>query len=187
MEQPESGILQQLAQGSPEAIEAIYDRYGAVAFAVAMRVLSDQAAAEDVVQEAFLSIWRRSATYRPERGTLRNWICTIVRNRAIDKLRGDAGRVRYELPLDERPDEPGLSDTWAAVAAELGRQQVRAALQELPVEQRQTIELAYWVGLSQREIADSMEVPLGTVKGRARLALARLREMLQERKESWQT
>ena len=185
MEHPEAGILDLLAQGSPEAIEFLYDRYGRIAFTVALRVLSDHAAAEDIVQEAFLSIWRRAMTYRPERGSLRNWICTIVRNRAIDRLRGESGRSRYELPFDEKPEEPDLSDTWTQVAAELGRQQIRAALEQLPLEQRQTIELAYWSGLSQREIADNMRVPLGTVKGRARLALSKLRDVLQEREESW--
>jgi RNA polymerase sigma-70 factor (ECF subfamily) len=110
-----------------------------------------------------------------------------VRNRAIDRLRGESGRSRYELPFDEKPEEADLSDTWSQVAAELGRQQIREALHQLPLEQRQTIELAYWSGLSQREIADNMRVPLGTVKGRARLALSKLRDVLQEREESWQT
>jgi len=186
VDQREAGVLDQLWQGSPEAIEVLYDRYGRVAYTVALRVLSDQAAAEDVVQEAFLAIWRRAMTYRPERGSLRSWICAIVRNRAIDRLRGEAGRGRVELPLDERPEGAGVSDTWDQVAAELSREQVRGALRQLPVEQRQTIELAYWAGLSQREIAESMDVPLGTVKGRARLALSKLRDLLQEREQSWQ-
>lgn len=187
MEHPESGISSLLAQGSPEAIEVLYDRYGSLAYAVALRVLSDPGAAEDVVQDSFLSIWRRAATYRSEKGSVRNWICSIVRHRAIDRLRGEAGRTRYELALDEKPEEPAVSDTWGQVAEDLAREQIQQALRQLPFEQRQTIELAYWCGLSQREIAENMEIPLGTVKGRARLALSKLRDVLQEREESWQT
>lgn len=184
--EPDS-IIELLGRGSPEAFEALYDRYSRLAFTVAMRVLSDEAAAEDVVQEAFLTIWRHGASYREERGSLRTWICTIVRNRAIDRLRGESGRVRYELPLHDMTGERSLSDTWSEVAAELSRQRIQSALHELPLEQRQTLELAYWAGLSQREIGDAMHVPLGTVKGRARLALHKLRDALQGREESWQT
>ena len=186
MDQSEPGILEQVGNGSPEAFEALYDRYSRLAYTVAMRVLSDEAAAEDTVQEAFLSIWRHAISYRPERGSIRNWICSIVRNRAIDRLRGDSGHDRHELVLEDARDEPSLSDTWSEVVAEMSRQQIRAALDQLPLEQRQTIELAYWCGLSQREIGDAMHVPLGTVKGRARLALMKLREALQGREESWQ-
>jgi RNA polymerase sigma-70 factor (ECF subfamily) len=184
--EPDS-IIELLGRGSPEAFEALYDRYSRLAYTVAIRVLSDEAAAEDVVQESFLAIWRSVARYRVDRGSLRTWICTIVRNRAIDRLRGESGRNRYELPLHDITGERSLSDTWSEVAAELSRQNLKSALHELPLEQRQTLELAYWAGLSQREIGDAMHVPLGTVKGRARLALAKLRETMQGREESWQT
>jgi len=180
-------LVHQVGRGSPEAFEALYDRYSRLAFTIAMRVLSDEPAAEDTVQEAFLAIWRRALTYQPDRGSMRTWICSIVRHRAIDRLRGEGGRIRFELPLEDSHDEPSLSDTWSEVAAELSRERIRDALQALPVEQRQTIELAYWSGLSQREIGEAMHVPLGTVKGRARLALNKLRESLEGREESWQT
>lgn len=186
MEYTDDSVLDLLARGAPEAFEALYDRYSRLAFTVAMRVLSDQAAAEDVVQDAFLSVWRRSATFRAERGSLRSWLCTIVRNRAIDRLRGESGRARYELSLDNSRDEPSLSDTWTEVVAELSRARIREALQELPTEQRQTIELAYWSGMSHSEIGHAMRVPLGTVKGRARLALSKLRQALQGKEELWQ-
>ncbi len=186
MEYSDSAVIEQLARGAPEAFEVLYDRYSRLAYTVAVRVLSDEAAAEDVVQEAFLSVWRRSMTYRPERGSLRAWICTIVRNRAIDRLRGESGRTRLELSLDDQREEPGLSDTWREVAAELSREQIREALGDLPAEQRQTIELAYWSGLSHTEIGRTMRVPLGTVKGRARLALSKLRQALQGKEELWQ-
>jgi RNA polymerase sigma-70 factor (ECF subfamily) len=186
VEHSDSGILDDLARGSPEAFEALYDRYAKLAYTVAMRVLSDPASAEETVQEAFLAVWRRSSLYQPERGSIRNWICTIVRNRAIDRLRGESGRTRYDIALDEARSEASLSDTWSEVVAELSRERIREALRDLPVEQRQTIELAYWAGYSQREISETMRVPLGTVKGRARLALSKLREALGGREESWQ-
>jgi RNA polymerase sigma factor (sigma-70 family) len=186
VERSDGGILEEIGKGSPEAFEALYDRYSRLAFTVAMRVLSDEAAAEDAVQDAFLSIWRGAASYRPEKGSFRTWLCTIVRYRAIDRLRGESGRAMHELNIDDSQDEPSLSDTWAEVAAELNKQQIRAALDELPLEQRQTIELAYWCGMSQREIGEAMRVPLGTVKGRARLALEKLRQTLQGREETWQ-
>jgi RNA polymerase sigma-70 factor, ECF subfamily len=182
----EPGILEQVGQGSPEAFEALYDRYARLAYSVAMRVLSDEGAAEDVVQEAFLSIWRRAISYRPERGSIRSWICSIVRNRAIDRLRNETAPGRAALFLEDTPDVPALSDTWSEVVAELSRKEIRDAIDLLPLEQRQTIELAYWCGMSQREISDAMHVPVGTVKGRARLALVKLRDALHGREGSWQ-
>src|SRR5438552_6903168 len=167
-------ITRLISRSSPEGIEALYDRYGPLAYTVALRILSDQSAAEDVVQEAFLAVWRRGTTYQAARGSLRSWLCTIVRNRAIDRLRGDRGRPHVEAPsvIEEREVSP--SDPWAAVEAELTGHEVRRALAGLPVEQRQTIELAYFGGYSQSEIAATMEVPLGTVKGRVRMAMEKM-------------
>lgn len=163
----------------------LYDRYGRLAYTLALRVLGDAAAAEDVVQEAFLSVWRRATSYRPERGSLRTWLCSIVHHRAIDRLRGRSGRARLDLPLDRAPAEEGISDTWDAVAADLERGQIRRALAELPDEQRRTIELAYYAGYSQSEISSLMSVPLGTVKGRTRIALRRLRSSLERQGLEW--
>jgi RNA polymerase sigma-70 factor (ECF subfamily) len=175
----DEGVLDLLARHAPEGIEVLYDRYGRLAYSLALRILGDQSAAEDVVQEAFLAIWRRSATYRPDRGSLRTWTCSIVHHRALDRLRGRTGRTRQELSLEAAPLEAGgLSDTWQAVAADLERDDIRAALGRLPAEQRQTIELAYFGGYTQSEISDLMKVPLGTVKGRTRIALGKLREEL---------
>ena len=180
-------ITRLISRSSPEGIEALYDRYGPLAYTVALRILSDQGAAEDVVQEAFLAVWRRGATYQATRGSLRAWLCTIVRNRAIDRLRGERGRPHVEAPgtIEERETSP--SDPWAAVEAELTGHEVRRALAGLPVEQRQTIELAYFGGYSQSEIASTMEVPLGTVKGRVRMAMEKLRTALADPEhQSWQ-
>jgi RNA polymerase sigma-70 factor (ECF subfamily) len=163
----------------------LYDRYGRLAYTLALRVLGDAGAAEDVVQEAFLSVWRRGSSYRPERGSVRTWLCSIVHHRAIDRLRGRSGRARLDLPLDRAPAGEALSDTWDAVAADLERGQIRHALAELPDEQRRTIELAYYAGYTQSEISALMSVPLGTVKGRTRMALRRLRSSLERQGLEW--
>ena len=176
-------ILERVATGSPEAVEALYDRFGRLAYAIALRVLSDESAAEEVVQDAFLAVWSRTLLYRAERGTVRSWFATIVRNSAIDRLRRED---RYELDGDVPTEHPALSDTWAEVATDLSRSELQQALYTLPVEQRQTIELAYWIGMSQREISEVMDVPVGTVKGRARLGLHKLRDALEGRAEAWQ-
>ena len=180
-------MIRLISRSSPEGIEALYDRYGPLAYTVALRILSDQSAAEDIVQEAFLAVWRRGATYQASRGSLRAWLCTIVRNRAIDRLRGERGRPHVDAPTAIVERETAPSDPWAAVEAELTGHEVRRALAGLPVEQRQTIELAYFGGYSQSEIAATMEVPLGTVKGRVRMAMEKLRVALADPKESpWQ-
>lgn len=176
-----------LAQGSPEGVEMLYDRYGRLAYALAYRVLQDAGAAEDVVQDAFLSVWRRGSTYQVERGTLRTWVCTIVHNRALDRLRGRGARVRLDVPLDAAPEARSVGDTWDAVAQGLERDAVRQALQALPDEQRRTLELAYYGGYTQTEISATMSVPLGTVKGRTRMALRKLRTSLEARGVEWST
>ncbi|HET9050244.1 MAG TPA: sigma-70 family RNA polymerase sigma factor [Candidatus Dormibacteraeota bacterium] len=165
----------------------LFDQYGRLAYSLALRILGDPGAAEDVVQESFLSIWRRGASYRVERGSLRTWVCSIVHNRAIDGLRGRAGRVRQDLPIDAAPVHSVVADTWEAVAAELERQDIRRLLGNLPAEQRQTLELAYYGGYSQSEISTLLGVPLGTVKGRARMALRKLREALEGLSTEWST
>ncbi len=172
-------VLTLLAEERPEAMEVLYDRYGGLAYSLAYRVLQDSAAAEDVVQEAFLSIWRRADSYRPERGSLRTWLCSIVHHRALDRLRGRAGRSRGDVPLEGAHGGPSVPDAWETVSLEIERDHVRTALVELPVDQRQTIELAYYGGYSQSEISGMLGVPLGTVKGRTRAALRRLRAALE--------
>jgi RNA polymerase sigma-70 factor (ECF subfamily) len=173
-------MLDLLARAEPEGIEMLYDRYSGLAYTLALRVLNDSGTAEDVVQEAFLSIWRRASTYRSDRGSLRTWVCSIVHHRALDRLRGRSGRDRQDVALEHAPIEvTSVSDTWDKVAGEIEREEIRKALTELSVEQRETIELAYFGGYSQTEISQLMQVPLGTVKGRTRLALRKLRGVLE--------
>ena len=178
-------IIDLLGQSSPEGIEMLFDQYGRLAFSLALRILGDAGAAEDVVQESFLSIWRRGTSYRPERGSLRTWVCSIVHHRAIDGLRGRAARGRQDLPIEAAPARSEVADTWEAVAAELERQDIRRLLDRLPAEQRQTLELAYYGGYSQSEISSLLGVPLGTVKGRARMALRKLRDALEGISPEW--
>jgi RNA polymerase sigma-70 factor, ECF subfamily len=147
-----------------------------------MRVLGDPGRAEDAVQEAFVSIWSHAATFDAERGSLRAWLLTAVRNRSIDYLRGRAGRERQERGLDpEAAYAVSASDPWREVALSLERAAVRDAITSLPVEQRQVVELAYFGGYSHHEISGMTSVPLGTVKGRMRLALEKMGSFLRGR------
>ena len=149
---------------------------------MAVRVLGDPGRAEDAVQDAFLNVWNRAATFDPSRGSLRAWLLTSVRNRSIDYLRGRAGRERSERELDlEAAYARSPSDPWQEVAVSLERAAVRDAMASLPSEQRQVLELSYFGGYSQQEISGMTRVPLGTVKGRMRLGLEKLGSFLRGR------
>ena len=171
-----------LAAGEVEALRTLYQRYGALAYSLAVRILGDRGRAEDVTQDAFMRIWSHADSFDATRGSLRRGLLATVRNRAIDYLRGRAGRDRQELELSrELPARGAGSDPWREVAESLERQAIEQALASLPPEQRQVVELAYYGGYSQREIAAMVRVPLGTIKGRSRLALEKLSSFLQGR------
>ena len=174
----ERETMDRLANGDLGALERLYDSYGAMAFSIAYRITGDRTAAEDVVQEAFLGAWRNAARYVDARGSVRTWLLSIVHHRAIDAVR--RRRQTSELPETEGalPEALTLPDTWAAVEQRLDRDTVVAALASISEVQREAIELAYFGGLSQTEIAERTGVPLGTVKGRLRLGLAGLRAAL---------
>ena len=160
----------------------LYDRYSALAYGVAMRMLGDPARAEDAVQDAFVNVWTRASTFDAARGPLRAWLLTSVRNRCIDYLRGRGSRERREDELNADADyAQSPSDTWREVALSLERAAVRDAMSSLPAEQRQVVEMAYFGGYSHTEIADMTRVPLGTVKGRMRLALEKMSSYLRGR------
>ena len=169
----DADLARRMAAREPSALEELYDRYGALAYGVAMRVLGDPARAEDVVQDAFLKLWHFSAGFDATRGSLRTWLIASVRNRAIDYLRGRSLHERRELALRPDVQTAGMGPEDQAVAAQ-EQAAVRAALAELPDEQRQAVLLAYFGGFSQPEIAEIAGVPLSTVKGRMRLALDKL-------------
>lgn len=172
-------VAQRLRAGNVDALGEVYDQYGALAFSIALRVLGDRQKAEDVTQEAFLRLWSNAGSFDATKGSLRAWLFTMVRNRAIDALRGRGGRELAELPLYETlPAADSAADPWKAVAAELEANAVRDAMASLPIEQRQVVELAYYGGYTHQEIAEMSRVPLGTVKGRMRLALEKLHSYL---------
>ena len=147
---------------------------------MAVRILGDRGRAEDAVQDAFVKLWDAADRFDPARGSLRTWLLTAVRNRSIDLLRGRSAHERRELALHEDV-ETVQRDPGDQAAASLERAAVRAAMAELPVEQRRAVQLAYFGGYTQAEIAGLTGVPLSTVKGRMRLALEKLAAYLQER------
>ena len=170
-------VLAAIARGDEAAVAALYDRYGALAYALAYRILQDRGAAEDVVQDVYLGVWRRAGSYQPGRGSVRTWLLSSVHHRAIDRLRGTAGRARRDVPLDAASGPVG-EDPWREVETTLQREAVRHGLAGLPAEQCRALELAYYGGYTQTQIAELTGVPLGTVKGRMRQGLRKLRELL---------
>jgi RNA polymerase sigma-70 factor (ECF subfamily) len=171
-----------LVAGNPDALAELYDRYAPLAYGLALRVLGDPGRAEDVVQDAFIRIWNHASTFDAQRGSLRTWLLTAVRNRSIDYLRGRHVHERRELELQPELVEVGArSDPWRQVSLSLEKSAVLEALSSIPAEQRQAVELAFFGGYSHREIADMTRVPLSTVKGRMRLALEKLSSYLQGR------
>lgn len=152
----------------------MYDRFGGLAFTLAHRIVRDPGIAEDVVQESFLAVWRNSAQFDARRGTIQAWLCQVVRNRAIDRLRGVSGRQRYDQPLDSLAPLVSCSDVESDVIQHDQSRTVKSAVAALPRAQREVIELAYYGGHTQTEIAGLTAVPLGTVKGRTRSAMRSL-------------
>jgi RNA polymerase sigma-70 factor, ECF subfamily len=166
----------------PDAFEVFYDRHGGVAYSLAYRIVGERGAAEDVTQEAFISIWRSGARYDAARGSVRTWMLGVVRNRAIDFLRSKAGRAP-KLDFDDDSileHRPAAEQTESEALRRETAQEVRGALDELPGEQAKVIQLAYFGGFSHTEIAGMLGVPLGTVKGRMRLGLEKIRGELAE-------
>jgi RNA polymerase sigma-70 factor, ECF subfamily len=172
-------VMQLVQRGDPRAFELLYDRHGGAAYSLAYRIVGKQATAEDVVQEALLSIWRSRRRYDPTRGSVRTWILGIVHNRAVDGLRRSSVHDRRREPLDVVEEHfEARERTDVEVARREEARSVRGALETLPTEQRQTIELAYFGGFTQSQIAELMEQPVGTVKGRMRLGLEKMRREL---------
>jgi len=166
----------------PAAFEVLYDRHGGAAYSLAYRIVGDRNTAEDVAQEAFLSIWRSNARFDRARGSVRSWVLSVVRNRAIDSLRRGAGQA----PKLDHDDESLLQSCPApertedeALRRETSRE-LQGALRQLPTDQSQVIQLAYFGGFSHSEIAAMLGMPLGTVKGRMRLGLEKVRVQLAE-------
>jgi RNA polymerase sigma factor (sigma-70 family) len=165
------------ARSEESALAELYDRYGRTAYGLALRVLRDQALAEDAVQEAFLAVWRTASRFVPERGKASTWILTLVHRRAVDAVRHEQRRRTDPLERAPEPSVEGVDeDAWLR----LQRERVQEALRRLPDAQREALELAYYGGLSQSELAERLGQPLGTIKSRMFGGLSQLREMLGE-------
>ena len=171
-------VLERIARGELGALDDLYERYKTMSYSIAFRITNDATLAEDVVQEAFLGAWRNAARYIEGRGSVKTWLLSIVHHRAIDAVR----RRRATVELPERDEAPPqalrLPDVWSEVSATLDADEVRAALSALTDVQREAIELAYFAGLTQVEIAERTGAPLGTVKSRMRLGLLAMRKVL---------
>ena len=162
-------LLRRLAAGDPQALGEFYDLYAGLVNGLALRILRDASDAEDVVQEVFVQVWRQASRFDPDRGTPEAWLCTMARTRALDRLRRRT--TRREEPEEAAPAPSTPPGSAEAIA-------VRKALDGLSVDQRRALELAYYEGLTQSEIAERLGEPLGTVKTRIRTAMIRLREVL---------
>jgi RNA polymerase sigma-70 factor, ECF subfamily len=169
-------LVERLQRRDPQALAELYDRYGRLAYSLIVRVVRDGALAEDLVQETFLRVWNRAQGFDAQRGALGPWLLAVARNRAIDYLRSASGRERNALELEE-VDHPSLyTDMERDILASDKARMIRAALEKLAPKQREVIELAYFEGLTQTEMAERMGQPLGTVKTWVRTALKNLRE-----------
>ena len=172
-------LLVLAANGDERAFEVLYDRHGKVAWSLAFRLLGERGAAEDLVQEAFLAVWNGAAHYSSPKGSVRTWILSIVHHRAVDRLRQGAASKRRQEALEHvaaiEPDAPDAADV---ALAHLAAKEVQAALADVPEDQLQVLRLAYFGGYTHHEIAEMLSLPLGTVKGRMRLGLERVRRNL---------
>lgn len=175
-------LMVMVERKDPAAFEVLYDRHGGAAYSLAYRIVGGPEAAEDVVQESFLSIWRSGARFDAARGSVRSWTLGVVRNRSIDALRRQAGKAP-KLDFDDDATleaQPSLEFTDSEAIRRETASRVRGALRQLPDEQSEVIGLAYFGGFSHSEIAEMLRMPLGTVKGRMRLGLEKVRLLLAE-------
>jgi len=174
----EALLAQRIRTGDREALGELYDQYASVALAVALRIVADRGQAEDLVHDAFVTVWEKIDRYDTARGSLRSWVLTIVRNRSIDRVRAARPGIEIGEADEQSLLQTDANPTWDAAVANLGSTQLRAAMATLPDEQREAIELAYFGGHTYREIAGIVGIAEGTANGRLRLGLAKLRSSL---------
>jgi RNA polymerase sigma factor (sigma-70 family) len=179
----DEALLKAIAGGAVWAMDSLYARYSHLLYSLAYRMVADRQIAEDLLQDSFLSVWRRSNSYSPQSGAARSWLISIVHHRAIDHLRKVRRRAGVqEAPLEEADldETTAYPDVWVEAWQSIQSTQVRAALMKIPPEQRLVIELAYFQGWTHSEIAEGTQTPLGTVKARMRLGLQHLKHALEE-------
>ena len=180
----DEALLFAICDGAEWAMDILYQRYYRYAYALAYRIMHDNTFAEDIVQDAFLAVWRKAASYQKQQGSVRSWLQAIVHHRAIDKLRASAHRDAQWVPLqvENEQDPPSTQpEVWEEAWRHEQALLIRSALAQLPPEQRQIIERAYFGGYTHAEIAERWNIPLGTVKGRMRLGLQKMKHLLRER------
>ncbi len=175
----DEALVALVARGDEDALGELYDRMSRIAYGLALRVLRDERHAEDAVQEAFLQVWRSAASFRADRAKASTWILTLVHRRAVDLVRREERRQTDPIP-DDSAVGVAPEGTEEAAWLRFERERVQAALRQLPDVQREALELAYYGGFSQSELAERLGVPLGTIKSRMFAGLARLRELLDE-------
>ena len=179
----EQALLAEISHGTELAMEEFYLRYYKLAYALAYRILHDNTLAEDIIQDAFLSVWRKAASYQEQQGSVRSWLLAIVHHRAIDRVRAASHRDAQwtSLQADNQQDLPTETpEVWEEAWHNERDALVRNVLAQLPAEQRQVIELGYFAGYTHSEIAERWHIPLGTVKGRMRLGLQKMKHLLRE-------
>jgi len=169
-------LMSLMEGGDAEAFAALYDRHSRATYSLSYRMMGDRQAAEDLTQDAFLKVWRSAGGYRSERGSVRTWILSIAHNRGIDQLRSLASRRRTQDRVEQSAPRSQPSEAFAETWHNRQREQIREALNTLPAEQLKILELAYFSGYTHVEISNLMDLPLGTVKGRMRLGLKKIRE-----------
>ena len=174
-------LMSLVGGGDQEAFAALYDRHGRAAYSLAYRMMGERQAAEDLTQDSFLKVWRSSGGYRPERGSVRTWVLSIVHNRGIDQLRSLASRRRTQERTEAEAPRTQPSEAFAEAWRNRQREQIREALNTLPPEQLKILELAYFSGYTHVEISSLLDLPLGTVKGRMRLGLKKIREYFDQK------
>lgn len=174
----DEALLEGIAYGNENALALLYQRYGSIAYSLAVRIVGDLHGAEDVVQESFLNVWRMASSFKIGRGSARTWLLSVVHHKAIDACRRRRGRPPDIPSPDLIPPPPEVQDVWEEVANSLDRDVLIAALSQIPAEQREAIEMAYFGGYTHREISELKHVPLGTVKSRIRMGMEKLRDLL---------
>ena len=169
-------LISLVGEGDAEAFATLYDRHSRPAYSLAYRMMGEKQAAEDLLQDAFLKLWRSATSHRAERGSVRTWLLSIVHNRGIDQLRSLASRRRTQEKIEASAPKSQPSEAFSESWRNSQREQVREALSTLPQEQLKILELAYFSGYTHVEIAEILNLPLGTVKGRMRLGLKKMKE-----------
>ena len=174
-------LISLVETGDADAFATLYDRHSRAAFSLAYRMMGERQAAEDLAQDAFLKAWRGAGSYRAERGSVRTWILSIVHNRGIDQLRSHASRRRTQDKIEATTPLSQPSEAFAETWRNSQRDQIREAMGTLPSEQLKILELAYFSGYTHVEISELLGLPLGTVKGRMRLGLKKIRDFFESR------